>query len=325
MKPFTINFTGSQIKQAIDRFFFTASNSRVLAFFRISVACIAGAHMLAVYQDILNLYGKYGYVRSEIIEALSSTYMPRISWVTDLLMQYGWSEKASIDLLIISYIVALVLLALGCATRFSAVVAWLIHLLFLGSGRIFSYGADDFTSIALFYCMIMPVGYYFSIDSLWSRRPKPANQSIGFFIRLLQVHVCIIYFVSGFCKSLGYHWWNGEAIWRATMLPTLKQMDMSWMAHVPWLPMVIGWSVLLFELGYPLLISHRYTRGICVMSVVAMHLGIAIFMGLTFFAAIMIVLNVSAFGWPYLSKLYESTWLSQIKSVARRKVPGYQS
>jgi hypothetical protein len=38
--------------------------------------------------------------------------------------------------------------------------------------------------------------------------------------------------------------------------------------------------------------------------VVSLHVGIAIFMGLQLFAAIMIIFNTAAFGWPYVRHAY---------------------
>jgi putative copper export protein len=39
---------------------------------------------------------------------------------------------------------------------------------------------------------------------------------------------------------------------------------------------------------------------------VLLHTGIAIFMGLQLFAAIMIIFNTAAFGWPYMREAYMS-------------------
>src|SRR5205085_12697816 len=44
------------------------------------------------------------------------------------------------------------------------------------------------------------------------RRPEP-SVSANFAIRLIQFHLCLIYFASGCSKLLGTSWWSGTAVW----------------------------------------------------------------------------------------------------------------
>lgn len=116
----------------------------------------------------------------------------------------------------------------------------------------------------------------------------------------------LVYFFGGFAKTLGEHWWNGEAVWRAVSIPGFYQLDMNWLAAVPWFSVILGWLVLAVELGYPIFIWFRKTRPVFLFLVCCMHLGIGITMGLHYFAAIMTLLNVTAFGWPYLESKFAS-------------------
>jgi hypothetical protein len=51
-------------------------------------------------------------------------------------------------------------------------------------------------------------------------KPKPNNpQSLGFWPRVLQVHLCLIYFISGLAKFLGNGWWDGSNLWRSLARP----------------------------------------------------------------------------------------------------------
>src|SRR5262249_28183267 len=84
--------------------------------------------------------------------------------------------------------------------------------------------------ILLVYLMIGPSGAALSVDRLISRwwtvrqarrhhlpipmatRPAP-RVSANLALRLLQLHLCIIYLVSGLSKLQGSPWWNGTATW----------------------------------------------------------------------------------------------------------------
>ena len=54
-------------------------------------------------------------------------------------------------------------------------------------------------------------------------------------LRLINVHMCVIYFFAGISKLQGESWWTGEAIWRAMANLEYQTIDMTWMAWHPWL------------------------------------------------------------------------------------------
>ncbi|MEO1514037.1 MAG: HTTM domain-containing protein [Bacteroidota bacterium] len=300
----------------INQFFFAPSEAKNLSFLRIAIGLFCVSQMLGVYPDLLNIYGAQGFIRSEITELMLFEFAPRISWFTNAVAHLGVSEPDSVYLLAHIFIISGVGLAIGLATRLMAVMCWCCHLLLMGTGSMFSYGADVFLGFTLFYCILMPMGRYWSVDSLlWNRKSKGASWSVTAFLRVLQLHLVIAYFMGGFGKALGNHWWNGEAIWRAATLPQFNQFDMGWIASVPTFAMVMGWFVLLIECGYPLFMFHRKTRPYCLAAIVSMHIGIAIFMGLYYFAALMIILNIAAFGHPYISALEK--WGTSLKHFLR--------
>jgi hypothetical protein len=106
----------------------------------------------------------------------------------------------------------------------------------------------------------------------------------------------VIYFFSGLSKSIGLGWWNGTSLWRSLTSPPYDVISSHiWMAGAPILPL-LGISVWVLEIGYPLFIWLRKTRLIWFLAIFAIHLAIALTMGLYLFAFIMIILNLAAFG-----------------------------
>ncbi|AEE52928.1 HTTM domain-containing protein [Haliscomenobacter hydrossis] len=290
------------IFQQVDQFFFAPSSGKVLAFFRIAIATFCLVKFWSIYKDLLNIFGSQGFVKGDVTAILLADYMPRLTWLSEAVTTWGVNEVEAIYALFFFFILVLILLGIGFQTRLMSILALFVHLMFFNSGKMFMYGMDYFSTSALFYAVIMPLGKFYSLDNyLRSRAQNPGTVPI-FFMRVLQLHLCLVYFFGGFPKSLGLHWWNGEAIWRAVSIPGFYQLDMNWLASVPWLSVVLGWSVLVVELGYPIFIWFRKTRPVFLLLVCCMHLGIGVVMGLHYFAALMILLNVTAFGWPYVEK-----------------------
>jgi hypothetical protein len=75
---------------------------------------------------------------------------------------------------------------------------------------------------------------------------------------------------------------------------------MSWLASIPLIPKLAAWSILLLEIGYVVLIWPKRSRVIWLMGISLLHLSIGLLMGLWLFATIMIIMNVTAFGFDLL-------------------------
>jgi hypothetical protein len=298
-----------QIRTALDQFFFAPVSGSILAFFRVAVALFCMAKFLSFRGDILNMFGSYGFVRTEITEILLSDFKPRLSWFTDAGATIGMGEVAAIYTLYVLFLLVLVALALGIQSRLMAILALFLHLTFFNSGRMFMYGVDYFTTSALFYCALFPVGNFGTLRQIRKRGFDTTLTMPVIYLRILQGHLCLVYFFGGIGKALGNHWWNGEAIWRAVSIPGFYQIDMSWLASVPWLSLVLGVGVLLLECGYPLFMNIRKTRPLFLVLIITMHAGIGIVMGLWYFAILMILLNGVGYGYPWIIQ-----WLTRFTS-----------
>ena len=52
-------------------------------------------------------------------------------------------------------------------------------------------------------------------------------------LRLLQVHLCVVYLFSGCGKLLGASWWEGTALWGAAANVQYRTLDLRWLAPLP--------------------------------------------------------------------------------------------
>jgi hypothetical protein len=276
---------GRAIAAATD-FVAAPASARPLAAFRIGAAAVLLAQAVMIAPHLFLFFGTRGIVQKDLMDVLVAAARPRVSWISNdnsaLLACFG------------AYIVALHLLLFGWHTRAAAIAAWLLHLSLKTSGNASAYGVFEFTTIALFYCAIFPVAAAWSIDARSGTEKPSASARLA--LRVLQIHLCIVYLSSGLEKLSGVQWRNGEAMWRAIMRPSWEPFDLSWLAFHPSVALLGCWATLAIEIGYAFLVWPRATRRWCLLATIGMHCGIAVILGLWSFSALMIVYNIGTFG-----------------------------
>ncbi len=281
---------------ALERFVFRPASAAPLAALRIGLALVLLAQAAMVAPVVFELYGDRGLLQGPLREALSASGLPRLGWLMDAVARLGVPAAPVVSATCAVYVASLLALLAGLRTRVAAAVAWITHLTLMTTAPGTVYGADVFANIFLFYLVWMPSGATLSLDRRRARAPGAPTPGARLALRVVQMHLCGTYLASGVEKACGEGWWNGEAIWRALMLPEYRHFDFSFLAAHPWMAAAAGWAVLTVEIGYPFLMWSRRTRRPWVVATAGMHLGIALLMGLRVFGAIMIVLTVAAFG-----------------------------
>jgi hypothetical protein len=286
-----------------------------LFFFRINIAGFALVHFLSIQPDFADLYSRQGYVYPDILDASYDHLTPTFYSLQTFLQQIHLpvSYEALLTFSRISYPLLLVLLIVGAGTRMSAILSLFFQLLFSKSLHLYQYGVDNFTTIGLFYCCVFPVGSIYSLDNMLRKRPSLAPHHT-LFLRLFRAHLCIAYFFSGFDKVLGPTWLNGEAMWKA--LHAHNYYSIANLDFIPqsWFFVTSSWIIILLELGYAVFMNLARVRKYWLAGILLMHIGIALFMGLFFFSALMILLNLAAYYAPYLDP---DKWA--IRSLQRRE------
>jgi len=276
-------------------FFFAPASAAPLASLRIGIASILLAQAFNFRRGVLDLLGSRGIVEWNALDKLHRLASGPLGVLLHAFEGLHPDADRLVGGLGLIYVASLVGLGLGWRVRWTAPLAWCSHLGLMLIGKDVAYGVDSIANVALFYSIWMPVGQAASLDVRAGRTALGPSPEARFALRVLQLHLCIIYLASGATKAAGIQWWNGEAIWRALMNPNYRQLDFSWLAEVPWLAKLLCWGTLAVELGFPALIWPARTRQPVALAVIALHLGIALALGLWFFSAFMIALVWSAF------------------------------
>jgi len=274
--------------------------AQALAVFRISLGIVTLWQAVMTARDLPLLVGEFGLMQRSINDAMAPPFLPRLGWFHKLWEIGLVTEHQLIYILLGCYLICLFFLIAGWRTRFFAAASLFFHLLFKASGSASSYGAHELSTNGLFFCILLPVSAYYTLE-----RRVPAMDA--FAIRLgrfaLRAYLSIVYVSSGITKLSGPAWRNGDAMWNFFMRPEVTMMNFGWLSHVPWLVAAMGWFTLMAETGYFLCLFSVRARTVWFFATLLLHLGIGVTFHLWFFSLTMIALNVGALGgfrlrWP---------------------------
>jgi hypothetical protein len=235
----------------------------------------------------------------EAIASFDSPLIPRLGWLVALGRSVNLNEEMVLTIAWACLLAAGCFLLVGLLCRPAAIVAWFLHLCTAESGGLLAYGADSFITTGLFYVMLSPLPDRYSFDH-WALKTREKDpQFLGFWRRVLQVHLCFVYFIGGLAKCLGHGWWDGSNLWRSLIRSPFNLITPELLVRFKYVLPVLGILICLIEVSYPVFIWIRKTRFVWLICILTMHAAIGLMMGLYLFALVMMVMNIAAFGVPY--------------------------
>jgi hypothetical protein len=284
--------------EAWDEFWFTPISPSTLSAIRV----LAGAMLLYTHLvwsfDLDAFFGPDGWLPADVMQEAD---MVR----NDGVARVNWSHFSFVNSPKLMWTVHLValgvffLLTIGFFSRTMALLGFLFAVSYanrITPGAFF--GLDKINTMLAMYLMLGPCGARYSVDRLWRLRrgaptEVPPSATANIAIRLIQVHMCIIYLFSGIGKLQGEPWATGEASWLSFAMLEYQSLDMTWLAKYPLLLNVMTHVTVFWELSYCALVWPRLTRPWVLLIAVFVHGGIVLFLGMPTFGLVMLIGNLA--------------------------------
>lgn len=189
----------------------------------------------------------------------------------------------------------------GVGGRTSLVLALLAQLALMHSNGLTQNGGDRLLRMWTL-CMLGSDGTAaVSVDAWWARRRgrRPPAVVSGLAVRLVQLQLAWMYCSTGLAKLGGAPWRGGDALYYALLAEHFQRVCGALSPArlgaglALWITRLGTWSVLAWEVGFPLLVLWRRTRWLALALGVIFHLGI--------FAAMMVGTFSLVSLWGYLA------------------------
>jgi hypothetical protein len=287
-----------------NRFWFSPADPATLGLIRIFAGSMLFYTHLVWSLDLNAFFGPSGWLPQGAVELLQKD---SYSW------SYLWWLQDSPTWLWTFHLLGLVvfaMLAVGLFSRVVSVLALIIALAYVHRVPGALFGLDQINVMLAMYLAVGPSGDAFSLDRwLVGRRaggplPVRASWTANLAIRLIQIHLCIIYLFAGMAKLTGPAWWDGTALWMALGNMEYQSLDMTWMAEWPRLINLLTHVTIFWELSYSALVWPRQTRAIVLALAIPLHMGIAICLGMITFGLAMLIANFAFVPSPWVRALW---------------------
>jgi uncharacterized membrane protein YphA (DoxX/SURF4 family) len=309
------------------RFWFTPIDPTGFGFLRICCGLLVFYTYLMYSYDLFSYVGPNSWLDQPTqtwLRKETPVYEPPTNW-TDLPQElpekggYVWSfffhvhDPFWVVVFHIGALAVMFLFTIGLWTRVTSVLTWLTAMCYIHSLSTSQFGMDTMVVIVLLYLIIGDGGAALSMDRWLERRRLRREQgpgadlalkpswSVNLAVRLIQIHFCVIYLVSGASKLLGPSWWNGNALWICIANPNFAPMRVGlydqflvFLCQHRWLWEIYMSSSTAFtlftEISFAFLIWNKKLRPFMVCCSVMMHIGIGLLMGLVVFSLFMLTM-----------------------------------
>jgi uncharacterized membrane protein YphA (DoxX/SURF4 family) len=269
-------------------FWFTPADPLPLAVVRICTGALLAWSAFVWLLDAQAFFGADGWLRPADVWRLNDQPW-QWSWF------FAFSSPTAVRVLVLITLVAAACLAAGLATPVAAWVALVGFLAAVNRTPLTIFGFDDALGMLLIPLAIGPSGAVLSLDRRLGFATSGDEPSVAanIALRLLQVHLCVVYFFSGIAKLLGASWWEGTALWGAAANSRYRTLDLTWLARHPLLVNLLTLTAVYWEVSYPAIVWPRLTRRLAIAMGIFVHLGIGLAMGMKEFALAMIAANLA--------------------------------
>lgn len=275
-----------------DGFWFTPRDPIVLGLVRICAGLMLLYTHVAWGLEFETFLGADSILSPALVRDVQPTVWPSFWWYVPVV----WGPLV--------HWVCLTILALftaGVLTRITSILAVVIAVSYANRLFFATFGLDQINCMLAFYLAIGPAGAALSVDQWLRGRARgescwsgPPSVGANIATRLIQVHMCVIYFYAGAAKLNGGAWWDGTAMWLAFSSYEYQTVDMTWLAWHPFAYSFLTHVTVVWELSFCVLVWFPLLRPLVIAMAVPLHLGTGLCLGMWTFGLVMLV-GCSAF------------------------------
>jgi len=303
-------------------FFFTPADPTPLALIRVAVGALAFWSLLVYGLDLRAFFGSEGGADPDALRFVQGREKP-LAWTF-----WNLVPDAALGPVWVAVLATLLCFTVGLFSRVTAVLAWVILVSTVRRSPVSQFGFDQaMTTLSFYLAVTGSSGRAVSLDRFlarwrlaraevapgrrrrdgrWALPSGVPGPSVGanLALRLIQLHLCLIYGMAGIAKLQGAAWWNGLAIWGTLASAEFRLIDFTGLAAYPWVLNALTHGALALELSYPVLIWVPRLRPLLLALAVGLHVGIGLTApGLTEFGLAMIAANLAFVPGPWLRGL----------------------
>ena len=280
-----------------NRFWFTPSDPPVVCVLRIMTGLVA-----------LYVYGTFGpdLVRFFAADGLlpAATVQEWVGPLGGFTYLYPFDDGPGLWIIHVAGLAVLLLFTLGLFTRITSLLALIVTLSYVHRAPMLTSLVEPILAMVLFYLCFAPCGAYLSLDRLLRRRRAASrapieredylrvDPSIGanIAVRLIQLHLAMVYLAMGVAKLSGELWWDGTAVWWLLARPESRLVDLTGtLINHPYLINAWTHAIVLFELTFGLLVWNRLARPLMLGIALVMWPLVILATGLPTFGIMMMV------------------------------------
>jgi hypothetical protein len=276
-------------------FWFGAADVAPLAVIRICTGVLLLYVYLAAAPDAHDYLGTHAWIDAGLLGTLrgagSDAAVP--PWWGQSIW-FHVSSPTGITLTYAAFLIAIVCFTVGLFTRLATIAVWIGHLSFVHRAYLSWSGLDTILAMLLFYLCFAPGGAAFSVDRAFRRQDLPPHTwTANLVLRMIQVHMCIVYLSAGLSKLQGSQWWDGTAVWNSMAMYEFSVVDVTRLGYLgdTVCLAISNAGVLLtlaLEIGFVFLIWNPAMRPAVLALAVVVHAGIGALMGMAAFGAAML-------------------------------------
>lgn len=281
----------SSLRDAADawfQFWFDPEDSFTLGIIRLLTGWMLVYNLLVWGSDLQAFFGIHGL---QPLQTVLELHAGTPVWSFWFYVPEPWIETAHWTCVAIA-----TLFFLGVFTRATSVLAFLITISYSQRVPVANFGLDQILGMLCLYLAIGPSGASLSVDRWWKSHrarqrglelPVQRYSSARLAVRLIQMHMCVIYFWAGFAKLKGDSWFTGEAMWTVLANEDYQTMDLTWLAWAPFIPYLVAHVTVIWEMSFCILVWNKKLRPLMLLIGTGMHVGIGAFLGMWTFGLVM--------------------------------------